>query len=68
MNSPMKSDEQRKKQALRNVGLNLRVEMKLTNNSGHRYGHKEQAWALQQPQTFILGINKGYFNLLINNL
>ena len=47
MNRPMKSDEQRKKHTLRNVGLNLRVEMSLTNNSGNIYGHKEQAWALQ---------------------
>ena len=68
MNSPMKSDEQQKKQALRNVGLNLRVEMTLTNNYVHRYGHKERTWALQQPQTFILGINKGCSNLLNNNL
>ena len=68
MNIPMKSDEQWKKQALRNVWLNLSVEMKLTSNYGHKYGHKEHAWALQQPQAFILGINKGCANLLINNL
>ena len=64
----MESDEQWKKQALRNIGLNLRVEMTLRNNFGNIYGHKEQAWALQQPQTFIMGINKGCSNLLINNL
>ena len=40
MNNPMKSDEQQKKQALRNVGLNLRVEMTLRNNYEHKYGHK----------------------------
>ena len=68
MNSPMKSDEQRKKQALRNVGLNLRVEITLTKKFGHKYGHKEQAWALQQRQTFILGINRGCSNLLNSNL
>ena len=64
----MKSDEQRQTQALRNVGLNLRVEMTLRNKYGHEYGHKENTWALQQPQTFILGINKGCSNLLISNL
>ena len=47
MNSPMKSDEKWKKKALRNVWLNWRVEITLTNNFGHRYGHKEQEWALK---------------------
>ena len=40
-NNPMKSDEQRQKWDLRNVGLNLRVEMTLRNIYGHEYGHKE---------------------------
>ena len=39
-----------KKQAWRNVGLNLRVKMALRNNYGHAYGHKEKNWALQHPQ------------------
>jgi hypothetical protein len=44
------------------------VEMALRNNFGHVYGQEDQNRALQQPQSFILGTNKGFFNFPISSL
>ena len=66
-----------KKQAWRNVGLNLSVKMELRNNFGHAYGHKEKNWELQHPQRLkpsfwaqiivILTSQSTIYNIIMNS-